>query len=342
MLSKNVITYSPHPVVFDSFDFFLDDIDISRTLFIIDKKVYELYNLNAIEINYFIIDSNEENKSIVTAAEIIDKLVDLKFDKGANLVGIGGGIVCDITGFSATIYKRGIKHYFVPTTLLAMVDASIGGKTAVNYQKIKNLIGTFNFPDMVTISIDFLKTLDDLEVINGFIEIIKIFIVCNKSDFNLIYSIKNWNRDSFTNVKLIEEAIKLKCEVVNKDKFDENVRKVLNFGHTFGHAIESVYGLKHGIAVAHGMMIAAYLSFKLQYLNFAIYLEIMELLKNIKVNFNQKFDLNALLTFMIHDKKVNNGKIEFVFLKEIGDAFVIQLHINEFRELVNDLPQFRK
>jgi 3-dehydroquinate synthase len=342
MSSKNVITYIPHPIVFDSFDFFVNEIELSKTLFIIDKKVFELYHLNDLEINYFIIESNEENKSIFTAAEIIDKLVDLKFDKGANLVGIGGGIVCDVTGFAASIYKRGIKHYFVPTTLLAMVDASIGGKTAVNYQKIKNLIGTFNFPEMVTISTDFLKTLDDKELINGFMEVIKIFIACNKSGFYLIHSVKNWNRENLTNIKLIEEAIKLKCEVVVKDKFDENVRKILNFGHTFGHAIESVYGLKHGIAVAHGMMIASYLSYKLQYLNFAIYIEIMELLKNIKVNFNHKFDLESLLTFMMHDKKANNGKIEFVLLHDIGDPFVTQLYITEFKELVNDLPQFRK
>lgn len=269
------------------------------------------------------IESGEEQKSLETAQQIIETLLEYEADKNSVILNLGGGVVCDLGGFVASVYKRGISYINIPTTLLAMVDAAVGGKTGLNSSNYKNQIGTFYPADAVFIYNDFLKTLPQHQIKSGFAEILKYCLIDDVAYWKILReldytAIKDWS-------DWIELSLTIKTEIVSDDPEEKGRRKVLNFGHTIGHAFESLSLLKdnkpisHGEAIAFGMVCELYISHKK--LNFSMdsLVDIQNfVLKNFgfyKIKFE---DFETLLRFVKGDKKNAKGAINPVLLHEIG------------------------
>ncbi|MEZ4906678.1 MAG: 3-dehydroquinate synthase family protein [Saprospiraceae bacterium] len=254
-------------------------------IFLTDKKVYKLYKYFFNGKKTIVIANGEKNKEISTVLDIIDKLVEYRADRNCFLVGVGGGVVTDIAGFVASVYMRGIQFGFIPTTLLAMIDASIGGKNGVNHKKYKNMIGTFNQPDFIYIDHSFLKSLSIEEYTNGMAEAIKHMLITDEIAFNNF----NDNIEEYKNPgsvlipEFLQNQAKVKIDIVNQDEKEKGIRSILNFGHTFGHAIEKIYKLKHGFAISLGMVIASEISQKLGMIAPKQVIEIKECLEKCRI-----------------------------------------------------------
>ncbi|MBI44940.1 MAG: 3-dehydroquinate synthase [Candidatus Marinimicrobia bacterium] len=279
------------------------------------------------EHNYYICSNSEQCKTLKEYEKIIEFLSNKHCNRNSAIISIGGGTVTDLCGFVASSYMRGITHIVIPTTLLGMVDAAIGGKTALNIGKIRNLIGTYKKPDDLIIYNKFLITLNQQEIINGYAEIIKYALIMDKK---LFIKIEN-NIDQLLydiNLDLIQNIIKIcinhKLEIVKQDQFDQGIRNILNFGHTVGHAIESYYNFKisHGKAVFHGMHIASYLSYKNNNITITEYNRIMKLIEKMNLNKLQKLDYNKIMDFITADKKNINNELNYILLKTIGSAYI--------------------
>lgn len=276
------------------------------------------------EIEVIEMDEGEANKHIETCSGIWSALSELGADRKSLLINLGGGVVTDLGGFVGSTFKRGIPYINVPTTLLSMVDASVGGKTGVDLGNLKNQIGVITQPEMVLIDPDYLKTLSAAEMRSGLAEILKHGLIASKDYWNKAINLKDLFQKDL--LDLISRSVAIKTRVVEKDPREENIRKTLNFGHTFGHAIESYYlthpskqSLLHGHAVAVGMILAAYISHKLTGLSQEELQEITEVLENlypdVGLEEGEYEDIIGLLKF---DKKNSHGKINFVLLREIG------------------------
>ena len=266
--------------------------------------------------------NGEAAKSINEYNRAIEQMIDFECDRKSIIIALGGGVVGDVSGFIASTFMRGIKYFQVPTTLLSMVDSSIGGKTGINISKGKNLIGTIYQPKAIFIDQNLLKTLPEGEVVSGLGEIIKYGIIL---DFNFFNKVRNWIKDisNFPFEEAIELCCKLKSEIISKDEMDNGIRALLNFGHTVGHALELKYGfdkIKHGEAVAYGMISASYISFKLKKINHEQYNLLCITIRLLPLPTLDKLDVNEILTFIKRDKKYIKGKINFVTLKKIGSA----------------------
>lgn len=314
----------------------LDNYLTENTIIITDTKVNSLYrnyfnNFNIIEIGI-----GEKNKTLKTVNYIYEKLLEYRADKTTFLLGFGGGIVCDITGFVATTFMRGVRFGFVSTSLLSQVDASIGGKNGVNFDGYKNIIGSINQPEFVICDPSTLKTLASKEISNGFAEIIKHALIANLELFKLLQanSKKALNLDSKMIENIICESIKIKSGIVKIDEFENNERKKLNFGHTFGHAIEKNYNFSHGQAVSFGIAIASKLSYKKGYITLDDYNSIILLLKQYKLPIHYKFDYSLLLESIINDKKREQETISFILLKKIGVAKIENITLKELWTLI--------
>ena len=288
---------------------------------IIQKKhsKHDIFKSNFHIIN---IDSPEISKNFKTVSDIIKQLSKNNATRDTLLIGLGGGAITDIVGFVASIYMRGIEHIFIPTTLLSMVDASIGGKTGINFQNIKNLVGTFKNPNAIYIDIDFLSTLKKDIIIDGFSEIIKYGLIFDKFFFNDI--IKNFNylinlKDKKKIEKIIMQSYQFKMQAVLEDQFDQNQRMVLNFGHTIGHALEANNkNMSHGQAIYAGMIIESFISYKLNLLSLENFLMIKNFLSPILTFSLNSIDSNKVLKFITFDKKQLNNAMHFVLLEDIG------------------------
>jgi 3-dehydroquinate synthase len=270
------------------------------------------------------IPAGENHKNLETCITVWQQLNDLQADRKSVLINIGGGMLTDLGGFVAATYKRGIRFINVSTSLLGMVDASVGGKTGIDFNNLKNHIGLFANPEMVLIDSNFLKTLPKRELVSGMAEIIKYGLSYDASLWDSIKTNKDLNEDILK--KWIYRSIEIKSEVVLKDPKEENLRKILNFGHTIGHAIESYFldssikkTLTHGEAIAVGLITECYISSKL----FQFPEKELSILKKYiitlfgKINFNQN-DYYSILEFMKHDKKNSNGIVQFVLLENIS------------------------
>jgi len=305
-------------------------------LLIIDSKVPELLinklrnNLkksSSKKINSIKINASENNKNLSYLAKVYDFLIRNNYSRDCLIFGIGGGITCDMTGFIASTFLRGVDFVLVPTTLLSQVDASIGGKTGVNHKGFKNMIGTFNQPAQVIIETKFLKYLSKLEIQCGLMEVIKHGLISDKVFF--VWLEKNLKQILSLKPLFIEKAIKrsieIKADVVSKDEKEKGVRAILNFGHTFGHALETIGNNKlysHGEAVALGMLAATKLSERNSNLDHKVFDRVHSMLKNtgINVNLKKKIIPKKLIKLMQSDKKKNNSQLKFILLEKIGKA----------------------
>jgi len=276
-----------------------------------------------------VLPPGEEQKQLATVERICQILISMGAERGDTLVACGGGGVGDISGLAASVYLRGIRYVQVPTTLLAMVDSSVGGKTGVDLPEGKNLIGTFHQPAFVMIDVEFLKTLNEREFRSGFAEVVKTALIGDPKLFKAIQDGTDQlclKRDADALIDTISACIKFKSEIVTKDEKETDLRRILNFGHTVGHALE-VLGeyttLRHGEAVFWGMSAAIDLSVQAGSLNFDSGQNIHELLERYLrmipvVNFRPK-EVEELI---LHDKKVKNGKPVFVLLDDIGKPII--------------------
>jgi 3-dehydroquinate synthase len=289
------------------------------------------------------IDAGEENKNINQVLKIWEFLNANNANKNDWIINIGGGMICDLGGFAASTFKRGISFVNIPTSLLAMVDAAIGGKTGFNFHGLKNNIGTFYPAKMVVCDAIFLNTLPVKELKSGFAEVIKHALIC---DSKFWYSIKTISFKDYDFQEIIESSIVHKLKIVESDPKENGPRKKLNFGHTVGHALES-HALQcknpilHGYAVAQGMVIESYISYKLNYISKEKFKEIKEFIFSIYPPIHiENNKIETMVNFMINDKKNKDSKINFTLLNAIGSAVYDQYLSAE--ETVNLIYDFYK
>ena len=281
-------------------------------------------HLSEVDFKIVKIKEGEKNKNTKNLYSAWTKISKLGGDRNSLLINLGGGLVLDLGGFVASTYNRGIDFINVPTTLLSIVDASIGGKVGINIGRLKNQVGVFNYPKLILIDTSFLETLPKREINSGFAEMLKHGLIFEKNYYKTLSELKNI--DSKLSTELIYNSIKIKNEVVNRDPKEKNFRKILNFGHTLGHAIESHFlgkkktkTLLHGEAISIGMILESYISYKILKLPY-------EQCKNIKQTINNNFkkvkinkeDLKSIVRLIKFDKKNRGEKVLFVLLYEIG------------------------
>ncbi len=275
------------------------------------------------EAEVLVVEANESSKSIEIAYQLWGAMIETGGDRNSLLVNLGGGMISDLGGFVASTFKRGIDFIHIPTTLLAQVDAAVGGKTGVNFEGYKNQIGTFSFPEFTLIDTSFLETLPEREYLSGLGEVIKYGLIAEASIIDLLQSDK---RDENLS-EIIKKCIKIKSDIVEKDPLEKNERKKLNFGHTVGHAIETVKkgDLLHGEAIAYGMLCESFLSFKLGLLSENEVLKIEKIIYSffapIKLTSDELIDLYSI---MKHDKKNSLNEINFSLLDSVGSCLVNQ------------------
>ena len=298
--------------------------------------------------------ANEKNKSFKKVNFYLNKMLKKKFNRSDLVIGLGGGITGDVAGFVASIFKRGINFINLPTTLLAQVDSAIGGKTGVNSNYGKNLIGSFYQPKLVISDTSFLKSLSNKEIICGYAEILKHAIIKDKKFFNWLKL--NSNKIFSRKSRELKYAIKKSCQIkiffVNKDVNEKNTRMILNFGHTFAHAIEvkNNYSTKitHGEAVLSGMILAAKLSLVKKVCSIKIINEIEKIYKENNLaytykNYSTQNSINNLIPFLKHDKKNNDSKINFILLKKIGKTTLpnkYKIEPNRLKKLSKLITQY--
>ena len=253
---------------------------------------------------------------------------------------IGGGVICDLAAFATSTFKRGIPFHLIPTSLLAMVDASIGGKTGINLKNLKNNIGTFNHPKTIFCDYQFLRTLNQKEIISGMAEVFKHAII---GDYQLWGHLANQTVDSLDYEYLIPRSSNLKLKVVKADPMEEGERKKLNFGHTIGHAVESALLLSekptlHGFAVAYGMIVESYISYQLNLCSQDTFMEIKQRLDQFfKPHLNFNMNEKSIIEFMAHDKKNNHSLINFSLPKKISEVTVdVEIHKNEVESILKE------
>jgi 3-dehydroquinate synthase len=298
---------------------------------------YLLNRLKTDELKIITLPDGEEYKNFGSVKYALDRLFDAKYDRNSLIIAFGGGVIGDMSGFSASIFLRGIKFIQIPTTLLAMVDSSVGGKTGVNNKFGKNLIGSFYQPEAVYIDTHFLSTLPKREFSAGMAEVIKMAVMFDKKFF------ENLQKDNLTIEEIIKRSVEIKANVVNQDEKEKGIRSVLNYGHTFGHVIENLTNYKtylHGEAVAIGMVMANELSIELEYLTTEENEKIKKLLK--KYDLPTEFKIKDEEEFYEHffaDKKTMNNTIKFIIPEHIGKYKIIE-NIDK-KTVLNVLRKFK-
>ena len=314
----------------------------SKIFIIVDENTsnqclpYFLANLSTeITIEIIELEAGEAHKNIETCLGIWNSLTELEGDRKSIIINLGGGVITDIGGFVACTFKRGIDFINVPTTLLAMVDASIGGKNGVDLGNLKNQIGIIREPKAVLIDTHFLSTLSAREMRSGLAEMLKHGLIYDKLYWNKFKHLNNLSTDDLNS--LIHESIQIKNTIVSQDLTENGIRKSLNFGHTLGHAIESYFlknqnkeSLLHGEAIAIGMILESYISKEKNLISESEYLEIKELINSLyeKIEFNDS-DIQKIIDLLIFDKKNEFGTIQFALLEGIGKIKINQTSDNE-------------
>jgi len=267
----------------------------------------------------FKIDSGEEEKNLVTCSKVWNFLTENLYDRKSLIINLGGGVICDMGGFVASTFKRGVDFVNIPTTLLAQVDASVGGKLGIDFNTYKNQIGIFKIPNLIIVDTKFLSSLSERELRSGYAEVIKHCLINDATKFKEITKI-NWKDNNWE--EIVRHSILIKSEVVENDLNEEGLRKILNFGHTIGHAIETTYLEKknkffHGEAIAIGMISESYISFHKKMLSEnelnTISGYILSVFKSNKIEYHEEILKNAK-----HDKKNFNKKIMISLLEEVG------------------------
>ncbi|MEP6468079.1 MAG: 3-dehydroquinate synthase [Parafilimonas sp.] len=340
-MKKQIINFNSSSTTFyfdASFDLIQKITSKENTVIITDENVFCGNNHKKFKgWKTIVLKAGEQHKIQHTVDIIIEQLIDFGCDRKSFLVGVGGGVVTDITGYVAGVFLRGIQFGFVPTSILAMVDASIGGKNGIDVGAYKNMVGLIRQPSFLLYDYSFLKTLPKTEWINGFAEIIKHACIKDAAMFKLLekHKLSDFQKDSSLLNKLIQRNALLKAKVVVEDEFEAGDRKLLNFGHTFGHAIENTYELSHGKAVAIGMVMACMISESYQ--NFKGTNKVVSLIKKYGLPVHQSYNAKEVLNVMKADKKKVKNVINYVLLQKIGKAVVQPIVMDEIENIITQL-----
>ena len=310
-------------------------IEARRTVIITDSTVEGLYRDQFPDCPVIAIGVGEKIKTLETVTTIFSRLVDLEADRSTFILGLGGGIVCDIAGFAASTYMRGARFGFVATTLLAQVDASVGGKNGVNFGGYKNMVGVFNQPDFVICDLGLLKSLPVRELLCGFAEIIKHGAIADPSMLDFLENHRDAALDLDAAIirHLVYRSVEIKAGVVTRDEREQGERRKLNFGHTFGHALEKLTGIPHGEAVGIGMVLAARLSVEKGLLGRNDARRLERIVHSYGLPVRPPVAVSAMLAAMRKDKKREGDRIHFVFLDRPGHACVEDLAFEELSRL---------
>ena len=300
-----------------------ENLNLNRKVFVltdsgVPKKYAKAVAKQAQKGFVYIIDEGEESKSFTTLQKVLEKMLEKGLSRKDCVVAVGGGVVGDLAGFAASIYMRGIDFYNIPTTLLSQIDSSIGGKTAINFGGVKNIVGAFYQPKMVLIDPDLLKTLPERQVSNGLAEAVKMSLTSDKELFELI---ENGNTEENLE-EIIIRSLNIKKNVVEQDEKESGLRKVLNFGHTIGHGIEVTTDLYHGESVALGM---------LPLCDEKIRQRVIETLKKLGLYSNLKLEWKKIEKIVCHDKKANDKTVSAVYVENIGS---FKIKDTETKELI--------
>ncbi len=310
-----------------------------NTVIITDENLFNLY-ANKLD-GFFIIkiESGESVKNRETIEKITDVILDFDLDKSGWVIGLGGGVVTDIAGFVAAVYKRGCNLALVPTSLLAMVDAALGGKNGVDVGIYKNMVGTIYQPQYIFFDYNFLITLPFLEWTNGFAEIIKHACIADENMFAFLESqnIFSIQKEKSTVAALVERNVHLKMMIATQDEFDMHDRQLLNFGHTLGHAIENLYQISHGQAISIGMVADCALSEKISGFNFEDSARVAKLLAQYELPVDINADYDNIFEIIKKDKKRRNNEINYVFLEKIGSPVSQKLPLEILKENLENI-----
>ncbi len=311
----------------------------SNIIIITDENIKKHYKDDFPRVPVITIGTGEGIKTLATVETLLKELIRHSCDRSSFIVGIGGGIVCDITGFVASTFLRGVKFGFVSTSLLSQVDASVGGKNGVNLDSYKNMVGVFNQPEFVICDIDLLNTLPEKEISNGFAEIVKHALIYDADMFDYIEKNKQkaLDLDYETIFKLVADSVKIKSNVVQQDEKEANERRKLNFGHTIGHAIEKLERAGHGRAVAMGMVAAAKFSEKKGFISKQDILRISSLLNDLNLPTNLDYNAKQIIKAAARDKKKQGDELFYVFLEKIGQARVEKISFETMNTFIGSV-----
>lgn len=309
----------------------------SKFLIITDENVFSLYEdriksiMKGLEYFIFKITPGEESKSIENFVEINKFLVENNFNRGDAIIAFGGGVVGDLGGYVAASYLRGIDFLAVPTTLLSMIDSSVGGKNGINFMNLKNQVGSFYFPIYVHIDYSFLETLDERNINNGLAEIFKYSVLKDRELFDYLKT-----ADDLDYEMIIYKSLNIKLDFVRDDERDRGKRQKLNLGHTIGHGIESLsnYQLNHGESIGIGTIYMARAAYKLGLAEDDFYKDLIEAFKNHNLPISYDFDTDEILEVLKHDKKIKNNRINVIIPTKIGEVMSKKIDFDELREII--------
>lgn len=310
-----------------------------KVIFLSDENVIRCHKTAFETFPVISVGSGEIAKSFENVIKLYHALLKIEADRSCAIIGVGGGITTDITGFVASTFLRGVPFGFVATTLLAQVDAAIGGKNGVNLDGYKNMVGVIRQPEFVLCDLETLMTLDRKEFIYGFAEIVKYGAIRDQNLFTYLEANAEEALKMNMNIleKLVSESVRNKIEVVKNDEKEQGERKTLNFGHTFAHALEKLYKIPHGEAVAIGMVLAAQLSVNLGILKSSRAEQIIALLRRCNLPVKYNFDANEVVDAMKKDKKRSGDEIRFILLEDVGKAILKDIKIRDINHIINDL-----
>lgn len=292
------------------------------------EKVVNSFKQAGLEVTAVIIPDGETYKTLEQASQVLDQAIDAGMERGSLVAALGGGVVGDLAGFAASVYMRGIDVFQIPTTLLAQVDSSVGGKVAVNHPAGKNLVGSFHQPRMVLIDINTLTTLEEAEYRSGLAEVVKYGIIYDRGFFAFLENnqeeINKLQKDCLQ--ELIYRSCTIKADIVGQDERETGIRAILNLGHTFGHSLEKLsgYSLRHGEAVAAGTIAACYLSHNMGYLSAEALERIQQLYLHLGlISPFPDFANDSIYREMLHDKKVVQGTVRIIIPRDIGSYSIL-------------------
>ncbi len=313
--------------------------DKEHSILIVDENLFSLIGARLKGWNCIVVKSGEEYKIQATADGIIDLLIEMEADRKTTLVGIGGGVITDLTGYVASIYLRGIRVGFVPSTLLGMVDAAIGGKNGVDVGVYKNLVGIIRQPSFLLFDVSLLQTLPEEEWRSGFAEIIKHACIKDAAMFNELrhHDIAYYRKNKKALSALVKRNALLKTKVVQGDERETGDRKLLNYGHTLGHALENQYELSHGQAVAIGMTYAAGISAKET--GFKDAEKVISLIAQYGLPTYARFNARKVFDVLKHDKKRERSSMHYVLLGKIGKGQVKTIPLETVKQIIQALNQ---
>lgn len=310
-----------------------------RPVLLVDEKVMSLHGQHFDSFPVVPIPSGEQYKTIQTVEQIHRELVRLETDRSSLLVGVGGGVTTDVAGFVASTYMRGVRFGFIASTLLGQVDASIGGKNGVNLDGYKNMVGVIRQPAFVWCDLSLLTTLARREYVAGIAEVIKYGAIRSRKFLNFLgdhmEGVRSLDMDVLKAV--VTRCVSIKADIVQQDEFESGIRRLLNFGHTLGHAIERDRKILHGEAVAMGMVLAARLSHTLGQLGAESVSILERILADAGLPVEPEMDPDRIYDHIRKDKKKSGAQIHFVLLDDLGSAFVRKIPLTELKKMLHDL-----